>query len=508
MRELGRRSEPAEVPFRKKRRKLNAIHGRAGERPPLITVHRMGQRIEIAAACPGALALGLKAGIPLTQARILVPGLDVRASEPEADAAFLRRLALFAARRWTPRAAVADPASLFLDLSGVCHLHGGERRMCERILAFCARLGFVARIAVAGTYGAAHALVRRSDEAIALCPAGGEAEAIASFPLEALRLEEHVLNAAHRLGISSIGELIALPRGPLNRRFGDTLVRRLDQALGRAAEPFDPIVSEEVPCATLRLLEPIATAEAIEQVLSDLMARLVFLLEQQGLAVRALNLMCERVDGSAQQVGIGTARATRDGRHLLHLLKPKIEEIDPGFGIEAMHLVAVRCEPLGPQPIESELTGEQPFDLVPLVDRLIGRLEARRLFRWSAVESDVPERSCRRVGPLKAVVDWPRWPRPVRLLSPPEPVEKVVALLPDGPPRRFTWRGRSHLVRRADGPERIHGEWWKRSGEADAVRDYFQVEDEDGRRFWLYRRGDGVDPRTGDLSWWLQGAFG
>ena len=509
MRELGRRSEPAKAPFRKTEEvRPPGASGSHSLNMPLVTVHRVGQRIEIAAACPAALALGLNPGMPLTQARILVPGLDVRDAEHEADAAFLRSLASFAARRWTPGAAVADPASLFLDLSGVAHLHGGERRMCERIIAFCARLGLAARIAVAGTYGAAHALVRRLGDPVTLCASGQEAEAIAPLPLETLRLGENALSAAQRLGIISIGELIAMPRGPLNRRFGQSLLVRLDQALGRSAEPFDPIVPEEPPSVTLRMIEPVSTAEAIELVLGDLMARLIVLLERQGLAARRLSLICDRIDGQARKAGIGTARATRDGRHLLHLLRMKIETIDPGFGIEAMHLVAERCEPLGPQPIEHELTDAPPADIVPLVDRLAGRIGAGRLFRWSAVESDVPERSCRRVGPLDQVSGWPEWPRPIRLLSPPERVEKVVALLPDGAPRRFTWRGRPHLVRRADGPERIHGEWWKRSGEADAVRDYFQVEDEEGGRFWLYRRGDGIDSRTGDLSWWLQGAFG
>ena len=143
-----------------------------------------------------------------------------------------------------------------------------------------------------------------------------------------------------------------------------------------------------------------------------------------------------------------------------------------------------------------------------LVDRLAGRLGPRRLYRATAVESDVPERSVARVGPLAPALGWPRWPRPVRLLSPPERIDKVVALLPDLPPRRFTWRGRAYRVRAADGPERIHGEWWKRSEETEAVRDYFQVEDEEGARFWLYRRGDGEDPRTGDLAWYLHGVFG
>jgi protein ImuB len=159
--------------------------------------------------------------------------------------------------------------------------------------------------------------------------------------------------------------------------------------------------------------------------------------------------------------------------------------------------------------VEGELAGEKPPpDLAPLIDRLAGRLGARRLYRSSAIESDVPERSVRTVGPLAETKDWPDWPRPVRLLPRPELLRGVVALLPDLPPRRFTWRGRAYRVTRADGPERIHGEWWRRRCEADAVRDYFQVEDEEGRRFWLFRKGDGIDARTGDLSWWMQGMMG
>jgi protein ImuB len=186
-----------------------------------------------------------------------------------------------------------------------------------------------------------------------------------------------------------------------------------------------------------------------------------------------------------------------------------VETIDPGFGIERLELIAARVEPLGAEAIPSELAGEKPApDLAHLIDRLTGRLGARRLYRISAVESDVPERGIRRVGPLAATANWPAWPRPVRLLSPPEPVQGVMAMLPDQPPKRFTWRGRSYRIARADGPERIHGEWWRRRAEAEAVRDYFQVEDDEGHRFWLFRKGDGVDPRTGDLSWWMQGMMG
>jgi protein ImuB len=463
----------------------------------------------IAAASPTAQALGLTPGMPLTQARVLVPGLEAREAEPERDRALLERLALLAARRWTPRAAVSGADGLWLDLSGVAHLFGGEAALCARILAACARIGLSARIAVAGSFGAAHALARCHDDPVILCPAGGEVDALAPLPLGALRLEPEVAGAAGRLGLEKVGDLLAMPRAPLQRRFGQTLLKRLDQALGRASEPFDPVVPEEPPAITLRFAEPIGTAEAIAQALADAMGRLVRELGHAGLGVRLLRLVCTRVDHAQALAQIGTARATRDGDHLLRLLLPKIETLDPGFGIERIELIADRVEPLGAVAVPGALSGERPVpDLAPLIDRLAGRLSARRLYRTSAVESDVPERSVRQVGPLAPARGWPAWPRPVRLLSPPERLDGVVALLPDLPPRRFTWRGRAYRVARADGPERIHGEWWHRRAEAEAVRDYFQVEDEEGRRFWLFRKGDGVDARTGDLSWWMQGMMG
>lgn len=510
MRELGRRTEGAPVVFRQSRSRplrdgISAEQGAA----PMVTTHRLGQRVVIAAASPEAQAIGIEPGMPLTQARVTTPGLDIRDAEPEADAAWLMRLALFAARRWTPRVAVAGADGLVLDLTGVTHLFGGERAMCVRILRFCTRLGLTARIAIADSHAAAWALARHGGERILLCPTEETEAALAPLPLAALGVGDDVIAPGRRLGIERVGDVMAMPAAPLARRFGQELLTRLHQALGRAAEAFEPIVPSEPPEALLRLLEPIVTAEAIGQVLSDLMTVLVRTLEEQGLAARMLTLVCLRVDGSEQSLTVGTARATRDGAHLLRLFQMKIETIDPGFGIEAMRLVARRCEPLGPQALAAALDDTNaPPDLVPLIDRLAGRLGPRRLYRFGAVESDVPERSVCRIAPLGIVQSWPRWPRPVRFLSPAERVENVMALLPDGPPRRFTWRGKAHLVRRADGPERIYGEWWKRGGEQEAVRDYFQVEDEEGRRFWLYRRGDAADGRTGDLSWHLQGMFG
>ena len=475
---------------------------------PLILVAQVGQRQIVTAVCPAARALGLSPGMVASQARALVPELDVRPADIAADHAALDRLALHAIRHWTPIAAAADDG-LHIDLTGVTHLFGGEERFCARVLAFCERLGLTGRIAVAGTLGAAHALARFAPDRLMVVPPNGEVQAIARLPIGALRLQADAIAAAGRFGLDRIADLLPMPRAPLARRLGLAAVERLDQALGRIAEPIVPVVPFEAPVVERRLLEPIGTAEAIATVIRDVTADLTALLCARGLGARTVQLVAARVDGVDQCLAIGASRATRDAAHLGRMLCLRIERIDPGLGIEAIRLTATRAEPLAASEIGSALTGDgHPADLAITVDRLAGRVGETALFRTRPLESDVPERAVGRTGVLEEVVGWPRWRRPVRLLGRPEPLSGVVALLPDAPPRRFTWRGMPHVVVAGDGPERIHGEWWRRDGELQAVRDYYRVEDEAGARFWLFRRGDGVDATTGDLSWWMHGLFG
>ena len=125
------------------------------------------------------------------------------------------------------------------------------------------------------------------------------------------------------------------------------------------------------------------------------------------------------------------------------------------------------------------------------------------------MQSDVPERCVRHTAPAQgeATPSWPlHWPRPLRLLERPEPITTLAAL-PDYPPKQFMWRGGRRKVIRADGPERIFGDWWRRDAEIAAVRDYFRVEDDAGERFWIYRAGDGEDGATGSHDWFLHGIF-
>lgn len=514
MRELGRRSEAADNPFRAMRPDNggtpagDAVTVDPATATPLVLATTTGRRHEVTAACPAALALGLLPGTPLAHARALVPDLLVRPSDPAGDAAALRTLAVHAARHWTPTTR-PDHDGLWLDVTGTTHLFGGEERFCRRAVRFLRRLGLTARIAIADTPGAAHAVARFGQRAIAVVPPGATLQALAPLPVAALRLDPQALVACRRFGIERVADLLPMPRAPLARRLGRDAVKRLDQAIGRVAEPIDPIAVEEVPTAGRRLLEPIGTPEAIGQVICDLATDLCAAMRERGIGLRSATLSLAKVDGWEQSVTIGTAKATRDPAHVAKLLLLRLDTVDPGLGIEAGRLAATRHEPLGALELGPALGGDAVArDMAPLVDQLAGRVGERAMFRSSLVESDVPERAVGRVGPLDPACGWPAWRRPARLLARPEPLSNVVALLPDHPPRRFSWRGAPHIVVAGDGPERIHGEWWVRDGEVWAVRDYFRVEDAEGGRYWVFRRGDGVDGSTGDLTWWMHGAFG
>lgn len=497
---------------------------------PRLTSIRNGSRIEIAAACPHAQALGLVPGMAVTLARAQVRGLDIRPADPEDDLAALRRLAILAARRWSPVTALSGSDGLFLDIGGTAHLFGGEETMIRHIVRLLARAGFTARIAVADTAGAAWALARHGGEPVTICPPDTQEEALAGLPTSALRIDEAAIELLQRLGINRVGQLAVLPRAPLVRRFGAATILQLDRALGRMPEPLDPVIPPQAIIAQQRFAEPIATAEAIEHWLGELVSKLAVALEDAGLGVQALECIADRVDGVPQRIRIGLARPSRDPAHLLRLLKRRIEDVEPGYGIDAIALHVRRAAPLGPQPVTERLDEEAAPDIATLVDTLATRIGLQRMWRMRAVESDVPERAAVRMavldsperGGARPRIDdvgqldrnpaphpWhPQWPKPARLLHRPERLDHVIAELPDHAPRRFTWRGQPHRVVRADGPERIYGEWWKRAAEADQVRDYFRVEDESGRRYWLFRHGDGEQRASGDLSWYLHGVFG
>lgn len=452
---------------------------------------------------------GLRVGMPLAKAHALLPDVETMPADPAADAAALQRLALWALQHYAPIVAPDPPDGLVIDTTGADHLHGGEERMLSGLVNRLAASGIFARAAIADSWGAAYAAARFLADPVCVIPPGASAETVAALPIPGLRISPETVTGLHVLGFTTIGDVLAVPRAPLVLRFGPLLGRRLDQLHGTISEPVDPLRDPEL--ATVRKVfgEPIGAPETIARYTASLVRGLCQALEKRGLGARRLDLLFHRVDNSLQAIRVGTARAVRDEERLVRLLHDRIETIDPGFGIEIMDLTATLAEPFVLQQAVSSLIEEETADIAGLLDVIANRIGARRLYRLAPVESDVPERSFHRIEPLASDdgATWQdRWPRPARLLARPEPIE-VMALLPDHPPASFTWRGVRRLVKRADGPERIFGEWWTRDAELAAVRDYFQVEDAGGERFWLFRSGGEAEAASGRGRWFLHGIF-
>jgi protein ImuB len=471
-------------------------------------VGRAGNRNVVTAADLPARSLGIRVGMPATQAQALVAELVVQEADPDGDSVSLDRLAVWALR-YSPVAAADPPDGLVLDTTGADHLHGGEEAMLADIAGRLVAAGVRARLAISDTWGASYALARVSADERTVVPAGRTAEFLAGVPISTLRLDPDTVASLRKLGFDRIRDLEATPRAPLTLRFGPHVCRRLDRAFGRAAEPIEAVRPPDMVEVRRVFAEPIAAPETIHRYLAKLVVQLCAALEERGLGARRLDLLFGRVDDRVWAVRVGTSTATRDVKRLTRLLGDKIETVEPGFGIETIRLAATLAEPLNPKQTISSLTEEPEADIAGLIDVLANRVGEERVYRYAAVASDVPERTVARVAataPAEAD-EWPAgWPRPARLLQPPEAID-TVALLPDHPPVSFTWRGIRRRVRRADGPERVFGEWWKSDAELVAVRDYFQVEDDAGERFWIFRAGDGEHATTGSQGWFMHGIF-
>jgi protein ImuB len=526
-----------------------------GEAAPFATVIAVGGRQILAAVNPAAAAQGIATGMPLADALSFLPGLLTRPAELAEDAAALRRLAEWCGR-YSPWTAPDGADGIKIETTGSAHLWGGEAGLAADLSGRLARQGIAHRVAIADTLGAAWAVARfaasEAEEgacklpvktgktggiATSLVVAPGETRAaLAPLPIAALRLDPAIVEGLHRVGLRRVGEALAMPRDALARRFGDTVARRLDQALDDLPEPLSPL--GEVPTRRVRLSlpEPIADpadlARAAERLTADLVARL----EREGMGARRLDLGFHRVDGRVEHIRIGTARPSRDPAHLAKLLTGKLDTIDPGLGIEDVILAAFAVEPLAAEQIEMTGNSAAAGGSGPLFDRIGAKLGLDALARLEPRASHIPERAsvavpvetgCRpppkpfpvstgegsahraRVG-AGTISEPQKSPRPVRLFQPPEPVE-AFWVLPDDPPFRFTWRRRTHRIAQADGPERIAEEWWRPDGQLvggagapDAIRDYYRVEDASGRRFWLFRAGlPGAPPPR----WFVHGIF-
>ena len=465
--------------------------------------------LRLSAVSPEAARLGLTAGLALADARARIPDLVCLPADPGGDAAVLRQV-LTDFGQFTPMAAADGPDGLMLDVTGCTHLFGGEAGLVERALERAARIGLQARATMAGTPQAARALARFGS--VVIVPEGEDRAAVRRLSVEALELSETDLQALRRAGLKTVAAVDDRPRAALAARFGKAAAWQVDRVLGLEdirITPFRP----PAPCVVDRvLLEPISSEDDILRVLADLMIEASARLERDSQGGRIFQAGFFRVDGRVRRVAVQTGRATREAKIVLRLFKEKLvaltTPLDPGFGFDQVRLSVVRTEPLAALQIDLNRRPDRAADFDGLVDRLSARLGPAAVLRFEPRNTHIPERATRLVPahapPLQRHYDGGRTdtpPRPLHLFDPPQPVE-ALAGLPDSPPRRFRWRQVQHEVVRAEGPERIAGEWWRRS---EPTRDYYRVEDAAGRRFWLFRQGlygDAAQPR-----WFIHGLF-
>ena len=289
--------------------------------------------------------------MPLADARALVPGIAVAPGDPAADAGALAGLADWCGRYspWTACDPEADAGGggLWLDVSGCAHLFGGEAALLADLAARLEGLGYTARAALADGPGAAWALARFAAPGDCRVVAPGRARAaLAGLPVAALRLPAATASALERLGLATVGDLEAAPRASLAARFGGALVTRLDQAMGRRSEPISP----RRPAASVRaravFAEPIGHLDDVRRAARRLVEEVCADLGRRRHGARGLALALYRVDGKAATSAIGTARPSRDPRHLERLLAERLEALDLGFGADAMALSVTRAQPL------------------------------------------------------------------------------------------------------------------------------------------------------------------
>lgn len=467
--------------------------------------------MRLAAVDARGVALGLRPGMTLADARARLPGLLTVQADPARDASMLAAMAADA-ERFTPFVALDGPNGLILDITGCAHLFGGEAGMVRRIRARFRMRGYHPVITVAPTPDAARALARfgRGD-----CLSETAAET-RLLPVQALEAGEETTIALNRAGLQTLAALEACPPGVLTARFGAGLLTKLHRVLGSENARITPLRPLPQCLAERHFPEPLLAADAILALVRRLAGDVGQVLEARGQGGRRFELSLFRSDGQVQRLVVETGHACRDPDVIERLFRVRmdtlVDPLDPGFGFDSIRLAVLASE--GFAAVQPDFDGRRIEDLAleDLVDRLSIRFGAARVLKAEAEDTHDPVRAGRFV-PAQQGSAAPGWPepepgegprRPLRLFDPPQAIE-ALAEVPDGPPLRFRWRRVLHEVARAEGPERIAPEWWRVEA-GTLARDYYRIEDAQGRRFWVFRQGfyghSGQPPR-----WFLHGLF-
>ena len=461
---------------------------------PFAILHRQSNTERLYCLNRLAEQYGLHRGMGYSDARAFCPELQSHPADIPADQMFLRSLVRWA-KRYCPWVGVEGEDGLVLDITGSAHLFGGEAAMLDDMRLRLMRAGVSVRVGLADTRGAAWALAHYGE---GIAAQGRIPEAIGPLPVAALRLNEKLCIALQRLGVRTVAALTELPRATITRRFGPEVLLRVDQALGAQPEEVSPLPDPPGYQVRLSLPEPIGLIGDVMAGTARLLEQLCGRLKMNDMGVRVLELTLRRVDQASQKVELRLARPMRNPTRILPLFERGIGEVDAGFGIDQLQLVATQVEALPVQQI-THAQGASKDKLDDLITRIGNRIGLENVQRFLPADSHIPERSYSIAAacwsdPVGAWVALRE--RPLKLF-PPEPIRGTGAR----PPAHLRWRRMALTIRRATGPERIAPEWWLsdenwRSG----VRDYWKVETGQGRRLWLF-----YTPQN--PGWFVHGEF-
>ena len=510
---------------------------RVTEEQPFAVVQDTGKTQVISSLSVSAEGWGLSHGQPLRDALAMCPDLITRLQNRQLEARFLASLRRWASK-FSPWVAEEVPNALVIDLTGCAHLFGGELGVIQQMESDCLDLGLSVHIGLADTKGAAWALARYAGQPLGLsrtgdaidqeAPAtrsravkrrnwerGGQPprlqlsqgglgriaapgftrQALAPLPVAALRLEDHVITSLNRLGLHRVENLTDQPRAAIARRFGKGTIYRMDQALGVAPEPVSPAKQSLHFACRLTLPEPIGLIEDMLAALDKLLPRLAASLTAKGRGVRRLRLEAYRTDQTMQSVEAGLARPSADVARIRPLLVIKLKDIKAEFGIDVLRVVAVQTEPIYAHQNKGKIEAgpavaarlSQNTELDDLIGKLGARIGLEAITRLHPGDSHIPEKAAQVLAAAWSMpqLDWPivLRARPLIYFHP----EPVVAAEVPKVPLHFKWRGQSHELQSAQGPERIAPEWWlEERAWRSGTRDYWQVVTKSGDRLWLY----------------------
>ena len=451
-----------------------------------------GHYPRVAAANRPARDAGIRDGQLVSGALALAPDLALRDRDTEAEMRALAQLATWTLT-FTPMACLAPPNAIVAEIGASLRLFGGLPQLVARLTGGLHALGYANRMGIARTPGAALLLARAGITQ----PVDDRARlpyVLGPLPLALLDLPDATRNTLREAGVTTFAQAAALPRDGLARRFGKAIVERIDHALGLSPDPRASFVPPPVFGGRLDLPAPVHDVEALSFGVQRLVRDLADWLNARGLGAVRLTLVLDherylRQRGlPATEVPFALGAPARMPSHLMGVLRERLSRVALPAPVEAMMLRSDETAPLAGRNL-GLLPGDDADRVeVPLADRLRARLGEDALIRLLPHADHRPELATdEKAMPARTkALPLPDAPRPLWLLSEPQPLASVMESRP--------W-----VLR--DGPERIESGWWDG---ADIRRDYFVADTHDGATVWIYR-----DHRYGveDGEWFLHGLF-